>query len=113
VTPALLRRPIRPDRIRTLPQSFSWIDRDILHRGLLARLRRDEILLYFFLVLVSGPEGTSFWSYRRIAQLLGLPVDELIEAVRGLIRADLIAFDFPRFQVLSLPERPSEKGARG
>lgn len=53
------RRPIRADRLRTFPRSFSPIDRELLHRGFLQALSKEEILLYFFLLLVSGPEGTS------------------------------------------------------
>ena len=99
------RDPIRPDRVRSIPQSFSWIDREILHRQILHRLAHEELILYFFLVLVSGPEGTSFWSYKSIAGILRLTVDEVIEATRGLIKGDLVAFRFPIFQVLSLPQR--------
>jgi len=100
-----LRQPIRPDRVRTIPRSFSWIDREILHRGFLARLEPHEISLYFFLALVAGPEGTSYWSYKHVAKLLKLSVDEVIQATGGLIERDLIAFRYPTFQVLSLPER--------
>ena len=97
------RAVIRRDRVRKIPQSFSWIDRDILHRGYLEKLSREEIIVYFFLVLVAGPEGTSFWSYRRIAKLLKLSEHEVISATAGLIRKDLIEFLFPTYQVLSLP----------
>jgi hypothetical protein len=99
------RDPVRPDRVRTIPPQFSWIDRSLLHRGFLEDLSRDEMALYFFLVLVSGPEGTSFWSPRRVAEWLGLSLEELIEALRGLLKADLVAYHYPTFQVLSLPER--------
>lgn len=98
------RVPVRPERVRTIPRSFSWVDRELLHRGILKRLGREEILLYFFLVLVAGPDGTSFWSYRRIAALLKLTEDDVIEALRGLLEKDLVAFRHPTFQVLSLPE---------
>ena len=106
------RKPLRPDRLRTIPESFSWIDREILHQGLLKRLSHEEALLYFFLTLVSGPEGTSFWSYRRIGEVLKLSVDEIIDATGGLARKDLIAFRFPTFQVLSIPREsiPREYG---
>jgi hypothetical protein len=107
------RQPIRPERVRRIPRSFSWIDRDLLHHGHLKRLTQHEILLYFFLVLVAGPEGTSFWSHARIGELLGLEVGELLEALRGLLRHDLVAFSYPTFQVLSLPEgSPSLRGDR-
>ena len=100
-----LRRPLRPERVRTIPKSFSWIDRELLHRGILERLSQEEILLYFFLVLVAGPNGTSFWSYRKIAKLLRLSEYEFSDALRGLVQKDLVAFHYPTFQVLSLPER--------
>ena len=98
------RRPVRPDRVRTIPKSFSWLDRDLLHRGFLRELRSEESLLYFFLVLVAGPEGTSFWSQKRLAEFLKLTDSDVLEALRGLLQRDLVAFDYPTFQVLSLPE---------
>jgi Helix-turn-helix domain len=99
------RNPPRPERLRTIPGQFSWIDRDLLHAGWLAALSQEELLLYFFLTLVAGPEGTSFWSHGTIAKLLKLSVDEVLAALRGLIQVDLVAFSHPTFQVLSLPER--------
>ena len=72
--------PVHPDRVRTIPGQFSWIDRALLQRHLLDELSLQEIALYFFLVLVSGPEGTSFWSHTRIAERLKLSVDELLAA---------------------------------
>jgi hypothetical protein len=98
-----LREPIRPERVRSIPRSFSWIDRELLHRGFLARLEPHEIALYFFLALVAGPEGTSYWSYKHIAELLKLSVDEVLHATGGLVEKDLVAFRYPTFQVLSLP----------
>jgi hypothetical protein len=90
--------------LRRIPPGFSWIDREILHRGILAQLSQEEILLYFFLVLVAGPEGTSFWSYQRMGKYLKLTADEVCAAARCLIQRDLVAFEYPTFQVLSLPE---------
>ena len=103
------KAPVRVDRIRSIPAQFSWIDRDLLHRGILAELSRNEIALYFFLVLVAGPEGTSFWSHRRIAEWLDLSLEDHLESVAGLIAKDLIAFKYPTFQVLSLPEGKEQR----
>ena len=100
-----LRKPIRPERTRNIPKNFSWIDRDILHRGFLAKFNQEEINLYFFLTLAAGPEGTSFWSYHRIAKLLKLTEDQVLVALRGLVQKDLVDFRHPTFQVLSLPGR--------
>ena len=98
-----LRAPVLPRRRRSIPHSFSWIDRQILHRKLLHALSSEAILLYFFLTLVAGPEGTSFWSYRAIARILKLTEDQVIDATAELVRCDLVAFRFPTFQVLSIP----------
>lgn len=99
------RQPVLPERVRTIPRSFSWIDRDFLHHGHLRDLSQHQLLLYFFLCLVAGPEGTSFWSVARIGSLLELEADEVLDALRGLIDGDLVAFRYPTFQVLSLPGR--------
>ena len=106
------RKPLRAQRLRTIPKNFSWIDRRLLHRGILQRLSQAEILLYFFLVLVAGPQGTSFWSYRRIAEILKLSEGEFVDALRGLMQKDLVDFRYPTFQVLSLAEEESA-GAEG
>lgn len=96
---------IRADRVRAIPESFSWIDREVLHQGFLNDLTVEEIVLYFFLTLAAGPEGTSFWSYRSIAKLLKLPDDDVVHATAGLVRKGLVAFRHPTFQVLALPKK--------
>ena len=106
------REVIRADRVRTIPDSFSWIDRQVLHGGFLAALTTEEIALYFFLVLVSGPEGTSYWGFKAISRLLKLPEDDLVHATAGLAKKGLVAFRFPTFQVLSLPPAKPMPGGR-
>ena len=106
------REVIRADRVRTIPESFSWIDRQLLHGRFLAALTTEEITLYFFLILVSGPEGTSYWGYQAISRLLKLPEDDLIHATAGLAKKGLIAFRYPTFQVLALPPAPAKTGGR-
>jgi hypothetical protein len=106
------REVIRADRVRTIPQSFSWIDRQLLHGGFLKNLTTEEIALYFFLVLVSGPEGTSYWGYQSISRLLKLPEDDLIRATAGLVKKGLVAFRYPTFQVLSLLPAEAKSGWR-
>lgn len=106
------REVIRADRVRTIPESFSWIDRQLLHGGFLETLTTEEITLYFFLVLVSGPEGTSYWGYKAISRLLKLPEDDLIRATAGLVKKGLVAFRYPTFQVLSLPPGKAMPGGR-
>jgi hypothetical protein len=97
---------LRAERRRRIPQSgFSWIDRRFVREGHLARLSGEAALLYLFLVTVADRDGLSFWSERRIAELLRLEVSTL-KAVRAeLEQADLIAYRYPLYQVLSLPLR--------
>ena len=106
------REVIRADRVRAIPESFSWIDRQLLHGGYLEKLKTEEIALYFFLVLVSGPEGTSYWGYPSIARLLKLSVDDLVHATAGLVKKGLVAFRYPTFQVLSLPPAEVKRSGR-
>ena len=106
--------PIVPERVRKIPGSFSWIDRAVVTKNFLPYLSKDEIALYFFLVTVSNRFGVSFYGPARICRQTGLTRDELQRAVGVLSEMELIAFRFPFYQVLSLPERPvqTETGLR-
>jgi len=95
-----------PNRVRCIERGFSFIPHRFLTEGFLASLSQKELLLYFFLVLVSDRQGLSFYSYDAICFLLQLSVDDYIRARDGLIEKDLIAFDGTLFQVLDLPATP-------
>jgi len=98
-------------RIRSIDGGFSFIPHRFLTGGFLAQLNQKELLLYLFLVLVSDRHGLSFYGYDAICSLLQLTLDEYIEARDGLIEKDLIAFDGTLFQVLELPQRPTQTTA--
>ena len=98
--------PIVADRVRKIPGSFSWIDRRIVTDNFLVYLSKDEIALYFFLVTVSNRVGVSFYGPARICRQIGLTREELQRATRVLEELDLVAFRFPFYQVLALPEKP-------
>lgn len=97
--------PINRERIRKISGSFSWIDHRLLSNGFLALMSRDEILLYFFLILVGDKNGVSFYSYDKICHLLKIELDDYIQARDLLIKRSLIAHDASRFQVLELPTK--------
>ena len=105
------KKVLNPNRIRRIENGFSFIPHRFLTDGFLAALDQQEILVYFFLVLASDRNGLSFYSYDAICSLLGLSVDEYIEARDGLMEKDLIAFDGTIFQVLGLPEQPIQDEA--
>ncbi len=97
------KTPIMPQRVRRITGSFSWIDHRLLHQGFLQHMHSNDMLLYFFLVLVGDKNGISYYSYERMCDILKLSVDEFIAARDHLIDLSLIAFDSGRYQVLSLP----------
>ena len=98
------KTPINPNRIRRITGSFSWIDHRLLSDGFLAAMAPDELLLYFFLVLVGDKNGISFYSYDKICAMLKIDVDRFIGARNQLIEKSLIESENGRFQVLQLPD---------
>jgi hypothetical protein len=101
------KRPLIPQRLRSIQGSFAYIEHRFLRDGFFGALSHHELVLYFFLVLVSDRQGLSFYSYDKLCSLLALSLDDYLEARNGLIQKDLIAFDGTIFQVLSLPEGPA------
>lgn len=91
---------------------FSFVPHRFLREGFFASLTPEELLLYFLLVLASDRYGVSFYHYDTLSSLLQMPVDTFLEARKGLIEKDLIAFDGRRYQVLSLPRKPVQSPSR-
>lgn len=100
------KNPLVPNRLRSIQGSFAYIEHRFLRDGFFQVLSRNELLLYFLLVLVSDRQGLSFYGYDKLCALLELSLDDYLEARNGLIKKDLIAFSGTIFQVLSLPDRP-------
>ena len=105
------KKVLNPNRVRRIEGGFSFIPHRFLTDGFLDSLSQIEILLYLFLVLASDRNGLSFYSHDAICSLLGLSVDDHIEARDSLMGKDLIAFDGTLFQVLDLPEQPIQDEA--
>lgn len=99
------KEPIRPDRIRRIAGSFSWIDHRILSDGFICSMTKHEILLYFFLILVGDKNGISFYGYDKICNILKIVPDEFVNACKCLVNKSLIAYEDGRFQVLQLPNK--------
>jgi hypothetical protein len=102
---------LRPDRIRKPPsEGWSWMDRRFL-REKAPSLERDAIYLYFFLAAVSDKDGLSYWSDPSIAGCLRMSEEAVRRAREELEFQDLIAFDSPHYQVLSIPKAPPQRKA--
>ena len=91
------------DRVRRPPaDGFSWIDRRFLHE-FAGRLSHDAIVLYFFLAAVSDKHGLSYWRDATVAVRLRMPEQAVAAARDELLTHDLVAYQTPLTQVLSLP----------
>jgi hypothetical protein len=100
------KRLIRPDRLRQVPPSFSWVDHRLVRHRYLQACDCRALALYLFLVTVSDVQGLSYYSDAAICRHLNLQPEELKRARAQLRQADLIAYQRPLYQVLSLPEPP-------
>lgn len=107
------KRLLRPERVRRVPRQFSWIDPRLVRDGHVRRCDARALALYLLLVSVGDHQGLSYYSDRTAAALLSLPEPVLAPARQQLLQADLIAYERPLYQVLSLdPSRPSARTER-
>ena len=98
---------IRPDRLRQVPTGFNWVDHRLVRENYIERCDCVDLALYLFLVTVSDVEGLSYYSDQAICRRLRIDSTALTAARVHLQKADLIAYQKPLYQVLSL-ERSSE-----
>ncbi len=97
------KRVLSPDRVRRLPQrDWSWIDRRF-QRRFAAKLSGDAVFLYYILVAVSDKNGLSYYSDNSLALIVRTSLPALTKARQELIELDLVAYQAPLVQVLSLP----------
>ena len=91
-----------PARLRKIPPQFSWIDQRLVREHHIERLSHAAAALYLFLLTVADAKGLSFYSERSIGRHLAMAADRLDYARKELLHADLIAYQNPLYQVLSL-----------
>ncbi len=91
------------DRVRHLPKTdWAWVERRFL-RDFAPKLSGDAVFLYYILVAVSDKSGLSFYSDNSLARIVRTPLHRLVTARQELIDCELIAYQAPLAQVLSLP----------
>ena len=96
------KRLLCPQRRRRTPTQFSWLDHRLVRERRLQHCRVEAWALYLFLVTVADARGLSYYSDASLTARLPLDRRALLEARQALIDADLIAFEPPLYQVLSL-----------
>jgi hypothetical protein len=96
---------LRPDRLRQIPASFSWVDHRLIRQQHLRDCQPTAWALYLFLVTVADAQGLSYYSEAAISRHLKVEVAMVSAARAQLVRAELVAYRPPLYQVLALPER--------
>ncbi len=98
----IVKTPILPERVRKVPQSFSWIDHRLVRDRYIERCSHAAGILYLFLVCVGDDKGLSYYGDQTLMTELSMDTDTFENARSDLIRSGLIAWQKPLYQVLCL-----------
>ena len=93
---------IYPQRMRRIPSQFSWVDHRLVRERHIESCSHPALALYLFLVTVADEQGLSYYSDPSLMTRLCMDVQTLDSARQNLIRAGLVAYESPLYQVLSL-----------
>lgn len=98
---------ICPEKARQVPEQFSWLDHRLVRDHYIERCGHPSLALYLFLVTVGDQQGLSYYSERSVSNRLNMDLAVLHQARNELVRAGLVAYRKPLYQVLSLtPVKP-------
>jgi hypothetical protein len=92
--------------VRKIPAQFSWIDHRLVRERHIERCDAHAAALYLFLVTVADVQGLSYYSDASLGRSLSMDPVRLSKARGDLIRAGLIAYQRPLYQVLALDSPP-------
>ena len=106
------KQPLRPDRLRHIPRSFSWVDHRLIRQNLLRECDPPAWALYLFLVTVADGQGLSYYSEPSLCRSLRIDPLALAQARQQLIQSQLIAYKRPLYQVLDLDPAPAPEDTR-
>jgi hypothetical protein len=101
----IVKEPVMKNRVRKIPGSFSWIDHRLVRQRYIESCTHEQSALYLFLVCVADARGLSYYSDKSIIRQLKMDMETLRQARSGLIKNNLIAWQEPIYQVLSLEPR--------
>jgi len=80
------------------------VDHRLIRHAHLRGCDHSAWALYLFLVTVADVQGLSYYSDAAISRHLKMDLLQLAAARQQLVRADLLAYRKPLYQVLALPE---------
>jgi hypothetical protein len=94
--------PICPDRIRSIPEQFSWVDHRLVRDRHIERLSHEACALYLFLITVADCQGLSYYADTSLCERLAMDAVTLASARACLLKLRLVAYKRPLYQVLAL-----------
>lgn len=103
-----IKRVILPERVRKIPAQFSWVDHRLVRDRHIERCDACAGFLYLFLVTVADNHGLSYYADGSLSRRLSMDPDRLVQARDDLMRAGLIAYRKPLYQVLALDQLPKQ-----
>ena len=62
--------PICPDRIRSIPEQFSWVDHRLVRDRRIELLSHEVAALYLFLMTVADCQGLSYYADASLCECL-------------------------------------------
>ena len=92
-----------------IPPHFSWLDHRLVRDGYISNCESEALALYLFLVTVGDQKGVSYYSERRICELLSWSFQQLSQSRQSLEKIGLIAYKKPYYQVLALEPIPLKR----
>lgn len=99
------KRVLEPKRLRRVPRQFGWADHRLLLDRHLERCTAAAWGLYLFLVVAGDAQGLSYYSDAAVCRILSLTPNVLTKLRQELLTAELLAYQKPLYQVLSI-EKP-------
>ena len=102
----IVKTPVLEQRIRKIPRSFSWVDHRLVKDRHIENCNHSQAALYLFLVCVADDKGLSYYGDAALMAKLDMNQTTLDKARSGLVKNDLIAWQKPIYQVLSLEPLP-------
>ena len=103
------KRVLNPERLRKVPAQFSWIDHRLVQENYFVRCEHSAWALYLFLASVGDVQGLSYYSDASLMRHLNMDQVQLSSSRQQLIKAGLIAYEKPLYQVLSLEPVPGPR----
>lgn len=95
---------LAPERLRQIPSQFSWIDQQLVRGNHLRDCDHSAWALYLFLTTVADADGLSYYSDASTTRWLKLDLVQLSAARQQLVRAGVLAYQKPLYQLLALPK---------